>query len=760
MIRYQSMHSLHGDVCSLCPYLHNTDLELAFKVKMDVISWQERKQVEQQAWVESVKVRVKHARHDSAEKQHPLYEAAAERYDPDRVETERNSSHVQDFESEPRAVRASHTQAPPPTPRLAAARKARAEAVKKMKAAATRAAAKRVSSRKKEARRTVVGALPTMLNNFSNEDIVQHAVVVVQAVADVDQRVRIAARDAIDRFLASAGKLKVHPMLPVGSSGLLNALIRKIDDNNAAVRQTIIDLLVRFDQHCLASHASRVVAFLKHSDSNVRMTALKVLNALEGDAMSQQAVWLAPMLNDQNADVRRLVVHTMMNFDERTLCMFAEGIIGVLSKPDVGFRRIILTTLLVQLPPAVLMKHNARLAKYLSIASAAELRDASELLSLLPPAMISPCLASLVSSLEDSDLKVRSAAAAALRKLDPALLEPSISAFMQKLKCAEWEERACGLQALGLLSHALKQSATAVLECLDDDVLQVRCNALEVVHLLDPTDLVELTPKLISKLDDAHAEARRLAISVLKLVPPAEFAKQAALDFSVLLLHTEAQDSQVRAFAVESLGLLSQDLLYQRTSADVFVNLLRDRHASVRRAAVVTLARFQTSSIVQHAETIVDIFINEKDARLLKAILNSLFVRLGAKHLTSHKDILDPYINWALRYLKSSEWKHRRTAAVTLGALSSLGQTEHCQALVQRLDDARPEVSKAACESLSRYHPTMLAIYAETLVKKLREANENARMGAVKLLSILMHYEGQRLLTKPQQAALSRVGAS
>lgn len=742
------------------------------KVKMEVISWQERKGNEQRAWIDTIKVRVKQqqqasARHEDGGKQKPGSEAAA----PDGVSSDRWREEADVVwplrDASPPAEQPRVSRSPPgalqspPTPRLAAARKAREEAAKKLKAAKKRADAKRVDSRKKEGKRVQMGALATMLNNFSPDDIVQHATVVVQAVADVDLRVRIAARDAIDRFLNSAGKLKVHPLLPANSDQISLALITKVEDADDRVRQAAYDILMLVDKHCLARNAASVIAYFKHSESEVRLTAVKIIAALERADLIKHADAIAAMLEDQSTEVRRSVVSTMASLDQEALSQLAAHIVGVLSKPELGsaFRRQILSTLLVQIPPSMLEEHHPLLSKYLSTASQAELKAAVKLLSTLPPGMIAPCAKSLVVNLEDQDEEVGSLAATALCKLDALTLQPYSNSFKQRLTSVDWEERIDGLKALAKLAPTLQQMAPDIIACLEDEAPEVRCCALETLRLIKPAALLKISETLMSMLEDEDEETRGLVIDVLNMIDQSELA-QAVADVPLLFYYITygGKDERVRAFAIGLVGQFEYEVIRDHGSASMFVKLLNDPSLLVRRAAVVTTGRFQ-KELWQYAEDIIKIFSNEKDKEQCKLLLKTLFSMIGNKYVVEHKDILLPHVASALKRLESNSWKARRDAAEVLGALACLTTADHRNALYKLMEDNKFEVSIAASNALANVDPTKLVPFADLFVRKIREAHEAARIGAVKLLHVLNNHD-QGLLTKVQSSALHRVGAS
>ena len=610
------------------------NLEAGFKVKMDVISWQERKGVEQRAWIENIKVRVKEvtSARSARSARHAEEQAFKVRMDvisfqdralkPPQIETEDEvlyHSLIREVSpererSQPRVLSPPTHSPPPPaacdptapaTPRLAAARKARTEAAKKKDAAAGRAAAKRVNSKKKEQRRAEIGAFSTMLNNYTIEDIVGNAAVVVQAVSDTDPHVRIAARAALDRFLGAAGKLKVHPLLMPDMDGLVDSLVKKMIDPAAETRQSVVDVLALMHKECLARHAPSVIAQLKHSDGEVRLTGIKILSLLDPKDLGHCATTLSLMLDDRSTDVRRAVARAMASLEASTISGYAERIVSTLSNPDVSYRRLMLTTVFGQIPAPALEPYQPVIGKYLSGASAAELRDAVWLLSTMPTLMIAQFAKSLVRNLEDSDEAVSVAAQTALCKLDPATLASHATDFTDRLASADWKECVSGLRALAKLTPILQQSAPLIFRRLDDDDVNVRCAVLETMRMMKPAIILSKMSSVVPMLLDPNDHVRTTVIDLINLIDPTELVAQTASLPPQIISCIRFPDDRVRALAITMAGHYldyDQKLVRQYAELGDFVQLLQDPSAQVRLAAIPTAARFEKQDFIAYAD--------------------------------------------------------------------------------------------------------------------------------------------------------------
>lgn len=716
------------------------NLEKAIQVRMEVISWREAKAADERLRAETQQ---RHQEARSARKELPRNESS-----PPSIHRNETSP-LSDREH--RRVRAGTTDLPP-TPRLAKARAARAAAAQKLKAAAKRADDRRVSSKKKEARRLEMGPLATMIDSYSLKELASNIGKVVQAVADNDRRVRVAAQAALDK-LRSCGW--GPSLLAEMAETTALPLIQNVESPIGDVRKAVVDVLKMFDSQILERHAPIAVRALENSIPEIRMTALMVLSALQPTALAHYVDMLAKRLEDQNADVRRAAVSTMSRFDDSLLSRHVEAIAKLLLWPDVSMRKAVVTDLLAKLPAEALELQLETISRYFEAASAPELRYSMEVLVKLPPSIILQQVGNLVTALEDSDSHISQLAAAALNRVEVAALEPHTSALLQKLKQAEPAQRQAGLRALTLLHTMSDQYAADVVEVLDDEVADVRCTALDLLKQASPQSLLPFVSELVDYLDDPEDAVRLKLVEVLDRLDP-----EVLTDHLVVLTDKlgDSRDDNVRAFVVKALGGLNMGVLSQHVPAQVFAILLDDSSLMVREAAIKTLGEYAPAEIEPHIDTVVSLYNNASiEDSTRKAVLMHLIAKLPADVMKGQRSALLAHIEDAVMNLDSSDWSVRKDAAETMGCMAPLLSSSHTSALVKRLEDSKRAVGWAVCDALAKREPKALSAHADHLIKKLKEPREHVRMTAVVLLNVLADHEG--LLSKSQSAALYRVGA-
>ena len=130
---------------------------------------------------------------------------------------------------------------------------------------------------------------------------------------------------------------------------------------------------------------------------------------------------------------------------------------------------------------------------------------------------------------------------------------------------------------------ALAQYASAVVARLEDSDWEVRHDALETLHELEPETLAQHASAVVARIEDADAVVRWKALWTLRKLEPETLAQHA----SAVVAMIEDADEDMRRTALETLGKLKPTMLAQHAHA--VVEKLNDRFADVRTAALTTL---------------------------------------------------------------------------------------------------------------------------------------------------------------------------
>lgn len=216
---------------------------------------------------------------------------------------------------------------------------------------------------------------------------------------------------------------------------------------------------------------------------------------------------------------------------------------------------------------------------------------------------------SLIHGLKDNDRNVRVAVALGLGKLgDARAVEPLI----RSLDDREWEVRAAALESLGRLGDA--RAFQPVAEHLDDRDQEVRQYAADAVAQVGDESIVE---KLVMTLVDANTGVRQAAARALNKLDPywdrservqrllpaiqsAATSKDAGVQFAVASLLKRISGRSAVAATLPTAG--SEVERAPLTTTAVLQDLLRDRDAEVRLAAVECIARLGGTTFTEALE--------------------------------------------------------------------------------------------------------------------------------------------------------------
>ena len=276
-------------------------------------------------------------------------------------------------------------------------------------------------------------------------------------------------------------------------TGVVNALIARLDDENAEVRVAAAHSLGRIkDAHAIPA----LIGALKDREPKVRAAAAEALAEFE----DTRAIGpLTDLLNDQSTEVKREALDALSHFEDQQIP--AAAITRLLSDPDADVR------------------HNAA-------HMAGRLHDRSA---------IGP-LAKLVG---DPSADVRGAAIEAIGELgDPS----GAAAIMPALSDANADVRQEALNAIENLKAPV--SETTLLMLMRDKDADVRQKA---AHLAGDRSVIRAIPTLRRMLDDPNADVRESAVDAL-----GNIADNAAYD--ALRAALTSKDAKVRRAAAEALG--------------------------------------------------------------------------------------------------------------------------------------------------------------------------------------------------------------
>jgi HEAT repeat protein len=275
-------------------------------------------------------------------------------------------------------------------------------------------------------------------------------------------------------------------------TGVVNALIARLDDENAAVRSAAARSLGRLKD---SRAVPGLIGALKDRDAKVRVSAAEALAEFED---TRAIAPLTDLLGDQSTEVKRSALDALSHFEDN---LPAAAIVRLLADPDADVRQ-----------------------------NAAHLAGKAHDRSATGP------LAKLIG---DPSPDVRRAAVEAIAELgDPA----AAIAIVPALSDADADVRQQALSALEDLKAPIAEGTLIAL--MRDRDANVREKA---ARLAGDRSMVAAIPTLRTMLDDPNGDVRESAVGALGNIP-------ANAAYDALRSALTSKDAKVRRAAAEALG--------------------------------------------------------------------------------------------------------------------------------------------------------------------------------------------------------------
>lgn len=350
-----------------------------------------------------------------------------------------------------------------------------------------------------------------------------------------------------------------------------------------------------------------------------------------------------------------------------------------------------------------------------------------------------PAVEPLVRALDDPAEIVRFHAAMALG----ILREPrAVPTLLQALARSDEQSYHYGNSAAYLMQMADPSSVGPLIELLGHESPTVRMNAARALgRLRDPRVVEALTPRL----KDADPSVRAAAVRTLGIL-------QAQVPLESLLALLGDDHANVRESAADALGRLGKP-----QAADELAKLAGDAEPHVRVAAAVALVRMNDprgvamikasladpSDKVRERAAIAVLFASLSSESLAPCLIPSLAdvsptVRLYAADSLGKigsRPALDALIE---------KLPDREILISVLGAISRIRDPRSFEALVRHLDDADPNVRKAAAHGLGQLGD---AAGVAPLIARLSDDAVEVRTAAILALTRLKASESVAPLT-------------
>ncbi len=408
----------------------------------------------------------------------------------------------------------------------------------------------------------------------------------------------------------------------------------------------------------------------------------------EGNAASARVTALIGALDDDDIEVRRIVVESLGSLQDTTAVVALMRALRTDSDPEV--REAAAYALgEIEDPRAVpalgeaLLQDDVMAVRLMAVRALGEIDDP---LAVEPLASVigdpnreirlaviqalgeieSPdAIDALASALRDSDAEIREHAVWALGEIGDSRAVPALAGVLTS--DSEASVRLKAAWALGEIEHA--NGVDALARALNDQDPEVRQMAVWALGAIEDPRGVE---PLIRVLSDPDVEMRRMAIQAL-----GEIESGQAVDPLIGALRDS--DARVREAAIWALGEIEDP-----RAAPGLAAALGDSDAKVRRYAAAALG---------------DLDLNSAPPELIGALRDEdLEVRRYAVHALG--EIEDPAAVPGLAGLFRSSDTDAETRRAVIQALSEIEDPAAYQVLVEALEDEDPEIRRAAARAL------------------------------------------------------------
>ena len=420
--------------------------------------------------------------------------------------------------------------------------------------------------------------------------------------------------------------------------------------------------------------AATIVRRLKHSDSDVRLTAVRALGKLEPAALGPFARKLSRGLDEAGYSenvVRTLVLEALGKLEPWQLAPLVGAIVRRLDDVDSSVRRAALDVLGGVLDDAD---------------SSVRLSALEELGKVEPTEVICPRAYSevIAGRLVDSDSNVRAAAVELLASIEPAALAAHAEAIARRLEDSDWRVRVAAIKALGQFEpSALDSLAGALVRRSKDYHAEVQQAAVAVLRTLNPVVLAAHAEAIVQRLDQCDLDGRSAAVELLDRglgsLEPAALASHTAVIMHLLEQHS---DSRVQMAAFRAFGKLppsslcphgeaivrgieDDEYLSKKDTPSSDAPLWRAYDSAVRRAAVEALGTLEPTALAPHADAIVR-RLEDLDEYVREAAIIALGVLEPA--------VLAEYVFQISKRLPDTERVRAAAVAVLLSLLDRMDQ--------------------------------------------------------------------------------------
>ncbi|MEK6408415.1 MAG: HEAT repeat domain-containing protein [Acidobacteriota bacterium] len=534
--------------------------------------------------------------------------------------------------------------------------------------------------------------------------------------------------DSFVRWRAAKALLRIGSLSKVAVPALIEAL--KIEEGDISERAR--DALVKIGPDAVPA----LIKALKYRDSLAHSKAIQALDAIGPPAVPA----LIEALKDANEDVR-LGALKVLDWTKPTPQAAVPILIELLKDPDPAIRSAaaqnIMCTGAEAAPPSLALiealkdqdpkVRSAAASALFCVHLAPGHPTVQAALALLLEAlknqdanvrsgaahalanmgsMAKPALDALIKASKDPDEKVRSNAARALGRIEPAA-DPVVATLLDALRDSNKNVRSAAASALK--SAPARAAIYPLIVALQDSEASVRRNAADSLARSDAGFAV---PRLIQLMSDRDTEVRNAASRALEAI--GHNAGQA------LVKASKAKDADIRNRAAIILKKLDP-----RAALAAHIEALKDRNASVRSSAALSLGSFAYNATVVPA--LIEA-LKDPDNRVRYMAAQSV-IRVHAEP----KQVIPILI----AALKDQDPQVRSEAVSALGAVGPDAKAA-VPALIDSLGDRNADVLRHTIDALGKISTEATAnVIIPRLVRLLNRRDRGIREAAIGALAAI-----------------------